>query len=121
MSLKDLHQNRERLLNEVEKLNDQLRQRKEAIEEIDRQILGFLVENGLEYIRVGDRRYEANRVVVHAPKDWDAIWNWVLTHKAPFILQRRLSQKAIDELIDNGEIPDGIICSEITKLRAVKA
>lgn len=120
MNLNDLHTKREALLDEIKELNRKLAEKKEAVDALDQEIMDLMLNIGLqpgEYMVIGGKRYTLEDKPVYNVEDWDATWDWVIKNKAPFILQKRLVQKAVDELIDSGCKPDGVVSSIIRKLK----
>jgi len=121
MTLKELHEERERLLLRKEELQTELKQLDAEIKRLDESILSFLQEQGLDRVVLDGRRYEVREETIYTPKDWDALYAWILEHRAPFILQRRLTQKTIEDLANLGDLPDGVEPTNLVRLRAVKA
>jgi hypothetical protein len=57
--------------------------------------------------------YNATKLVV---KDWDALWGYVFKKKRPDLLQKRLSDTAVQELMDDGKVVPGVEPFTIVKV-----
>ncbi len=121
MDLKELFEMRAATKARVERYTELLNEAKKELNELDSNIQAFMQEAGLNHIKVGDIRFELKEEVVPKVGDWDSFYQWIKNNDAFFLLHRRVSATAWRDLVESGEIPDGVESTRISKLRVVKA
>ena len=73
---------------------------------IDQMVVDMMQSMGIS--RTGTDKVNATVIHKRLPNvtDWDAFYSYVNENDAPYLLQRRVSQKAIEEIIElGGEVP----------------
>lgn len=75
---------------------------KKILEDIEHEILGELNESGLDMVRVDGVTVTVTNQDIYSVTDWDAMYEYILKNKATYLLQRRLMQKGIEELVIGG-------------------
>jgi len=118
--MKELVSMREELLVLKKELTDELKEINESIKKLEGKILTTIQQFGADRVVVDDKRYEVFDDVVFNATDWDEFYNYIFENKAAFLLQKRLSTKALDELLELDELPPGVEPVMLTKLRVVK-
>jgi len=81
---------------------------KKLISDHERQILEILENLGVDMVRIDGRVYYLSEDAVYQVEDWEALYGWIVENRAPMILHRRVSKRALDELLDAGDLPDGV-------------
>jgi hypothetical protein len=101
-------------------LSDQGKALKKDREALEYRVLGMMQELGLERTGIG----AANVIIVHKKfaqvDDWDAFTPFVHKNNALYLMQRRLSQKAVEEFAAQGEEIPGIAYYEEDQLSVRK-
>lgn len=77
-------------------------------EEIDQQIIALLEAQGVDSTRTDVATVSVSKVNHPNVEDWDAFANYVVENNATYLFQRRVSAKAVEELIAGGEEVPGV-------------
>lgn len=118
--MKELIATRELLLDQKQRLAKELKAVAGEIKAVDVKLLAKIQQFGADSTNVEGKRYAVNDKIVYNAKDWDEFYAYVLENQAMYLLQKRLSTKAMDELLELDELPPGIEPFEITELRVTK-
>lgn len=119
MTLKQLAELRDKLIEERKALNYQVLQCTSEIDTVDQQIIKAMEEVG-DAATINGKRYAPQDVLVPKVESWDDLYSWILENQALYLLQRRVSSTAYRDLLDSGEGPDGIVPETIRKLSVRK-
>lgn len=103
---------------EIKALNARLKVFQDEKKELQSQIIETMTEQGTTV--AGDGKYTAsvNEEEVYSIEDGDSFFKFLIRNKAPWLLQRRLAQKALMEMIQErkGRAVPGIATTKIKKL-----
>lgn len=107
-TLQELITQSKNLRNEATEYTRLADQAKAAREEIDRKIIEILEEQGVDSTRTDVASVSIS--VTNHPNvdDWDAFAEYVVENNAVYLLQRRVSAKAVEELTAGGEAVPGV-------------
>ena len=81
-------------------LNKQATELGEYRDKLEQDLIAQLDAVGLDQIRTDIATFSKKEAVVPVAKDWDAIHDWILEHKATYLLQRRLSSTSYRDIVD---------------------
>ena len=118
-----LSKRRIELNNEITELNSKLSTLKKDLGEIDHEILLYLGEQGQDLARANGYTFSIKKQELYSvPSErWGEFYEFVEENKCAHVLQRRLTQQAIEELVTlhGDEVPVEIF--EKTTLNTRKA
>jgi len=77
-------------------------------EELEKEVLDYMKDLGLERSGIGAANVMVQRKRHPQVKNWDEVYEFMLEHNAPYILQKRLLASAIEEFEELGEPVPGI-------------
>lgn len=77
-------------------------------EEIDQQIIALLEAQGVDSTRTDVASVSISTTNCPNVDDWDAFASYVVQNNAVYLLQRRVSGKAVEELVAGGETVPGV-------------
>lgn len=77
-------------------------------EEIDKQIIDMLEAQGVDSTRTDVASVSISKTSCPNVDDWDAFADYVVANHAVYLLQKRVSGKAIEELVAGGETVPGV-------------
>ncbi|MGH1373579.1 MAG: hypothetical protein ACRBBW_16180 [Cellvibrionaceae bacterium] len=91
--------------NELERIAKDLKAEKRII---DQMVVDMMNSMGIS--RTGNDNVNAVVVTKRLPNvsDWDAFYQFVNENNAPYLLQRRVSQKAVEEIVELGQEVPGV-------------
>ena len=100
----------------------QIRALEEEETALENKLLTEMEGHGLDQIRGDSATISISRSVVPQVQDWDALYKYVLRHKAVHLLQRRLAIAAYREALElnKGKPLPGVIDFEKTTLNVRK-
>lgn len=93
---------------EIKELNERLKELKIEIEELERLILEGLQAQGLRMSRGTKATVSITENTYARVDDWDAVREYVRTHDAFHLFERRIANAAWRELYESGEQVPGI-------------
>jgi hypothetical protein len=108
MKLKDRIERLNLLKAELADLNKQAKELKEQVDQAEHEIIDAMQEAELDLIQVGDVRYSPNIQMLPSVTDWDNFLAWVGENEAYHLLYKRISTKAVGELVDAGANVPGV-------------
>jgi len=121
MDFKELHKRRVAMQAKLKEANEAAKDIKKDIAEVDKLLYEKLEDLGVDYLVTEGVRYERRSKRVFSIADFDQLWEWAKANDAPFVLQRRLSQRSVVDLVDSGEVPHGLEEVNLPDLRVVKS
>lgn len=101
---------------EIKTLNDAVNTQKKQVDDIEYKLKCFLEENNLEQSKVDGVSFSLNRKTSFKIEDWDEVFNWAFESGNKQVLYHQLKSTALEELLDNGELPESIVPGTYTKL-----
>ena len=87
----------------VDNLNAELKIAKATLMEIDTELLHEMSEAQQTLTRVENHTISISSQDVFTPTDWSEFETYCENNHASYLFQRRLSQKAVQELVEKGE------------------
>ena len=96
MTPKELLNERTRLKTEIKNLNAQLT-------EVETQLIQYLEQAEVESVTVEGHRISVSSRTYYSPENWDSVFAWIVKTNSPFILQKRLNNSIVADLIEAGE------------------
>lgn len=100
----------------IKTLEDQVKDLKTELEGLEYQLIRQMDEVGLDRIRTEAGSFSRSTRMVYNISDFDAFSDYILESKNVSLFQRRASAKAIEEILQSGEIVPGIQPVELDKL-----
>ena len=107
-NLDELLQNGRKVRDQIELLNEQLKELEGEKKEIDLEIMQLMVEQGIQRTGNDFANVSIGEKEIVSTEDWDSTTQWMVEHDALHLFQRRLSSTAVLEYIKNGENIPGI-------------
>ena len=99
------------IVDQCDDLNGQLATLKTERDAIERGLIGFSEQSGLTAFAtegMGITIREKLRAK-YDPEKWDELMKWAAANDKTYLIQRRLSDTKVVELVENGEpLPDGL-------------
>jgi len=84
----------------------ELQAKQEKIQEV---LLKHCNENDVTSVKTAEGIFYRKKKVSYWCSDWESFHEWVLKNKIPQVLQKRISQKELEEFItENEDIPVGL-------------
>ena len=78
-------------------------------EKIQEALLKHCNENDVDSVKTAEGTFYRKKKVSYWCSDWESFYKWVLKKKIPEVLQKRISQKNLEDyLTENEEIPVGL-------------
>lgn len=78
-------------------------------EKIQEALLRHCNENDVTSVKTAEGTFYRTKKVSYWCSDWESFHKWVLKNKIPEVLQKRISQKNLEEfLAENEDIPIGL-------------
>jgi hypothetical protein len=109
------------LQDEKSRLNAQLKTVDENIASVQGEILDAMAENGLSAIVVDGMRFAPSVTLLPSSEDWNATFDYIKENDAFYLLYKRLSSTAVQELMDEGITIPGVKVHEKVTLSQRKA
>lgn len=110
------------LKDQIDNLNTQLKDLKEAYDAMSDEILQGLAEAGVDKMALtGFGSVTAKKEVVANVQDWDAFFKHIAANQAWYLLQRRPAVNACREAWAIGDDIPGAVPVELTKLSVTKS
>ena len=107
---------------QIDHLNAQLKDIKEAYDALSLDILDGLAEAGVDKMALtGVGSVTAKTEIVANVQDWDAFFNHIAENQAWYLLQRRPAVNACREAWTIGDDIPGVVPVELTKLTVAKS
>jgi predicted RNase H-like nuclease (RuvC/YqgF family) len=91
-----------------DELEQELKEIKKAMSQVEQQLIQGLEVAGLDLIRLDGYSFSVQEREVYSIKDWDAVSQYVLETGDVSILQKRLSSTVVRELEMMGQEPPGV-------------
>jgi len=101
--LSELIKRRNASKTEYDALNKELKDHKKILDDIEHEILGELNEADLDMVKVDGVSVTRTSQDLYSITEWDDFYEYIYKNKAGYLLQRRLMQAGIEELVKNGE------------------
>lgn len=89
-------------------LNKRLSQIKEERKAVERQVIEWMQDQGLERTGIGAANVSVQRKRHPQVTDWDAFYEFIYKNNAAYLMQRRVSSTAVEEFVNSGEDVPGI-------------
>ena len=87
-------------------LSDQDKALSEEFAALSDQALQFMGDMGVEATRTSHASMSVSKQQMASVKDWDQFYQYVQEHQAFYLLQKRVSNKAYNEVLEmEGEVP----------------
>lgn len=83
------------------KIAQLIKEVEQEIDEAEGKFLAACEEQGTTVARGALAQVSIKKVEVPQVSDWDAVFKYIIRHKAPHLLQRRIHQGALDELVQS--------------------
>lgn len=87
------------LKEQIDSLNAQLNERKKELAECDGDILEYLNSQGQDLARANGYTFSIQKQDVYNATDWADFCNFVEENRCSHVFQKRLTQKAVEELV----------------------
>ena len=107
-TLQELITRSKNLRDEAKEYDRLAAQAKSERDEIDVLIIALLDAQGVDSTRTDVATVSVSTTSHPNVDDWDAFTDFVVANHAVYLLQRRVSAKAVEELIANGDTVPGI-------------
>ncbi len=108
LTLQELITRSKNLRNEATEYTKLADEAKRQREEIDQLIIEKLEEQGVDSTRTDVATVSISVTNHPNVEDWDAFAEYVVENNAVYLLQRRVSSKAVEELVAGGEAVPGV-------------
>mgnify|MGYP003326872420 CR=1 FL=1 len=116
MNINELIEARAKIKETIDALNAELTEAKTSKEDLDRQLLTSLDQQGLSRTANDKASVSINQDTVPEVTDWDAVYEHINTTKDYSLLQRRVSSTAYKELLKLGENVPGLQPRDIRRI-----
>lgn len=116
MNINELIEARAKIKEAIAALNAELKEANKSKEDLDRQLLISLDEQGLSRTANDKASVSINNDTVPDVTDWDALYEHINDTKDYSLLQRRVSSTAYKELLKLGEDVPGLQPREIRRI-----
>lgn len=93
---------------------------KENREFLQRQVISLMKDMGVDRTGIDVANMAIQTKKYPQPADWDQIYDYIYQNNAGYLLQRRLSSRAINEVFENGEEVPGISFYEQDELSVTR-
>lgn len=108
MSIKTSYLTLVETLKEFRVIEKQYNEAKRVVEQMKEDLLKDMNEVGTETYKSDLATVSVIKSEVPTVKDWDAFYQYMMAHNAPDLLQRRVSQSAWLERVQEGEEIPGV-------------
>lgn len=81
---------------------------KDEFEAMRDEVIEAMKDQGTDILQAAGLTVRLGKKIIYSVKNWDDFYKILLRHKAPHLLQRRLSEKAFDEFVQQelkGRLP----------------
>lgn len=108
MKLKNKIEKLAQLKAESSELSKKVKELKDEIDAIEHDILDQMQADELDMVQVGEVRYAPTVQMLPSVTDWDNFLDWVGNNSAYHLLYKRISTKAVGELVEAGVAVPGV-------------
>ena len=116
MNINELIEAKSQLKDNMAELNSQLKECNKKKDELDRELMMRLDEQGLSRTANDKASVSINADTVPEVVDWDALYAYVVDQQDFSLLQKRVSSAAYKELLKLGEAIPGLQPREIRSI-----
>ena len=86
----------------IEDLNRQIKELNDVRKQLEREVIASMQEQGLERSGVKNANLTIQHKKYPQVVDWDALYDFIYRNNAAYIMQRRVSSKAVEEFLLTG-------------------
>ena len=89
--------------------NDAAAAAKDEFEALRDEVMVAMKDQGTSTLQAAGLTVRLSAKIIYSVKNWDEFYKTLLRHKAPHLLQRRLSEKAFEEFVQQdlkGKLPE---------------
>jgi hypothetical protein len=116
MNIKELLEDRKKIMDEVESINTKLKEKKELMQQLEKEIHKRMADEGIEKTGAHGLTVWIKQEIIPKVSDWTEVYSYIEEHKLYSLLHKRINSNAFKELVDNGEIPRGMQVESYEKL-----
>lgn len=96
------------LYDERAELNAQSKELTQQMEELEAELIKRMDEAGLDSAKGKCASLRLEEKSMPNVADWDQVYNYIKENEAWYLLERRVTQRAYQELVQSGEVIPGI-------------